>query len=143
MHGLPGRNIYCDLHNEHLNRVCKNSISGLGSNNTDKTIERIGRFLCSTVRILEVFDKNTDVPIHNLADTLFDPRLKTDKSWLHYCIELKCFLVFLVGNTHISQTIKKTQQESTPMKFFYNGAGNDLIYLLHIIKFTIYINFQV
>ena len=127
MHGLPGRNISCDLHNEHLNRECKNSISGLGSNITDKAIECIGRSLCSTVRILEVFDKNTGVPIQSGRHTVRSS-LKTDESWLHYCIKLKCFLVFLVGNTQISQTIKQTQQESTPMKKFLNCAGNDLIY---------------
>ena len=70
VHGLPGRKISCDLHNEHLNRECKNSISGLGSNITDKSIERIGRSLCSTVRILEVFDKNTGVPIQSGRHTV-------------------------------------------------------------------------
>ena len=61
VHGLPGRNIPCDLFNEHLNRECKESIRGLGSNITDRAIQRIGKSLHSTVNILEAFDKNTGV----------------------------------------------------------------------------------
>ena len=35
-HGLPGKNIPCDLYMEHLNRESKSALSGLGSNITDK-----------------------------------------------------------------------------------------------------------
>lgn len=31
-HGLPGKNIACDMHMEHLNRVLKGAIAGLGAN---------------------------------------------------------------------------------------------------------------
>ena len=31
-HGVPGRNIAVDLHIEHLNCACKDSIKGLGAN---------------------------------------------------------------------------------------------------------------
>ena len=34
VHGLPGCNIPADLHMEHLNRVCKEAIKGLGANKT-------------------------------------------------------------------------------------------------------------
>ena len=34
-HGLPGHNISCDLHMEHLNRVAKVAIQGLGPNESN------------------------------------------------------------------------------------------------------------
>ena len=39
LHGLPGRNISCDLPMRHLNRLAKDSTSELGSNITDKAIQ--------------------------------------------------------------------------------------------------------
>ena len=38
IHGRTGENVPCDLHMEHLNHECKESISGLGSNITDTSI---------------------------------------------------------------------------------------------------------
>ena len=55
----PGKNIPCDLHMEHLNRECKNSMRGLGANVTDI---QIGRSLCNTVEMLDHFDSETGVP---------------------------------------------------------------------------------
>ena len=40
MHGLPGRNVSCDLHMEHMNQECKAALSRLGSNVTDRSIKR-------------------------------------------------------------------------------------------------------
>ena len=37
-HGLPGHNVSCDLHLEHLNRLVKTAIEGLGANKSDKAI---------------------------------------------------------------------------------------------------------
>lgn len=45
IHGLIGRNIPCDLHMEHLNRVCKDAIKGVGANKTVETIQRVGVYL--------------------------------------------------------------------------------------------------
>ena len=42
-HGIPGHNITCDLHLEHMNRLCKDSIRRLGSNKTVNAITRIGK----------------------------------------------------------------------------------------------------
>ena len=38
VHGLPGHNVSCDLHMEHLNREVKASIVGLGPNKSQKAI---------------------------------------------------------------------------------------------------------
>ena len=42
-HGMQGRNIACDLHMEHLNRLCKEAVQGLGANKTPDAIVRIGK----------------------------------------------------------------------------------------------------
>ena len=61
VHGQLGRNISCDLHMEHLNRVAKTAIDGLGANKTEQAIVRIGRCVGKIVSVLENFDKQTGV----------------------------------------------------------------------------------
>lgn len=41
--GLPGHNISCDLHMEHINRLVKVAIDGLGANKSKKAIKRAGK----------------------------------------------------------------------------------------------------
>ena len=36
IHGLPGHNISCDLHMEHINRLVKEAIDGLGANKSKR-----------------------------------------------------------------------------------------------------------
>lgn len=43
--GVPGCNIPADLHNEHLNRLCKDTVKALGSNKTVEGITRAGKAL--------------------------------------------------------------------------------------------------
>ncbi len=43
--GLPGRNIPNDLHMEHLNRLLKTSLQGLGANKTEKAIIKSSKVL--------------------------------------------------------------------------------------------------
>ena len=59
--GLPGHNISCDLDLEHLNRVAKIAIDGLGSNKTDKAIQRIGRAVGTVMDTLINFDSINEV----------------------------------------------------------------------------------
>ena len=42
-HGLPGHNVSCDLHMEHMNKLVKVAIEGLGANKTKKAIERVAK----------------------------------------------------------------------------------------------------
>ena len=65
VHGLPGRNIPAYLHMEHLNRVCKEAIRGLGVNKTDKAIVRVGKSLGTLCPVLDQFDKDNHVPDHS------------------------------------------------------------------------------
>ena len=61
IHGLPGHNISCDLDMEHLNRVAKTSIEGLGSNKSEKAILRVGKGINSLVKVLDQYDKENKV----------------------------------------------------------------------------------
>lgn len=61
VHGRPGKNIPADLHMEHLNRLCKDCIGGLGANITDKSIERAGRCLKRLERTLQQYDSENGV----------------------------------------------------------------------------------
>ena len=47
---------------EHLNKECKLALSGLGSNITDQSVQRVGRCIGQTVPILQHFDEVTAVP---------------------------------------------------------------------------------
>lgn len=61
VHGLPGRNIPADLHQEHLNRVVKEAIRGLGANKTERAIARVGKALGTVSPVLDQFDNDNGV----------------------------------------------------------------------------------
>lgn len=69
VHGLPGHNISCDLHMEHLNRVAKIAIEGLGANKSQKAIQRIGKAIGTVSLSLENFDTISNVPAESGAHT--------------------------------------------------------------------------
>ena len=50
-----------DLHLEHLNRVLKTAIKGLGANKTNKGIVRVGKCIGVISHLLDTFDKHTDI----------------------------------------------------------------------------------
>ena len=56
VHGLPARNIPCDLYMEHLNRVVKEALKGLGANKTEKAMVYVGK----AVGALDSVQKNYD-----------------------------------------------------------------------------------
>ena len=58
-HGYARHNISCDLHMEHMNRVAKTAIEGLGANRSEKAITRVGKAITST---LDNFDPVNNVP---------------------------------------------------------------------------------
>lgn len=61
VHGLPGHNISCDLHMEHLNREVKTVIKGLGANKSSKAIMRTGKATGVLTNTLTEFDKDNDI----------------------------------------------------------------------------------
>ncbi len=54
--GVPGRNIPCDLHLEHLNRLLKEAIHNLRANKTEKAIVRVGKCIGPLYHTLSQFD---------------------------------------------------------------------------------------
>ena len=69
--GVPGGNIPANLHNEHLNRLCKEAVKALGSNKNEKGIIRAGKALTTLSPILRQFDQDNNVPLtsgkHSIA----------------------------------------------------------------------------
>ncbi len=59
--GLPGRNIPNDLHMEHLNRLLKTSLQGLGANKTEKAIVKSSKVLGAIDPVLANFDSDNFV----------------------------------------------------------------------------------
>ena len=59
-HGKIGQNISCDLHMEHLNRLCKTAVNHLGANKTPQAISRIGKALGPVSNALSIFDGAVD-----------------------------------------------------------------------------------
>ena len=53
-----GRNISLDLHQEHLNRLLKDIVKGLGSNKTEVAIVRSSKALGTLHNMLSQFDKD-------------------------------------------------------------------------------------
>ena len=59
--GRPGRNVPCDLHIEHLNRLVKGAIGSLGSNKTEKCIKRVAKAIGTLKPVLDNFDADNGI----------------------------------------------------------------------------------
>ncbi len=98
--GLPGHNIPCDLYLEHLNRLCKDMIDGMGSNKTEKSIQRIGKCVGPIKTILERFDISNDISqasgTHSIASLA-----KDQTAILKQLMDVKVF-EFVASRTHKS-----------------------------------------
>ena len=60
-HNAPGKNIPCDLHQEHLNRIVKDGIRRLNTNKTEKAVKKIGKTLGMLSPLLDNFDSVNNV----------------------------------------------------------------------------------
>ena len=101
--GVKGRNIAADLHQEHLNRLCKDCVKGLGSNKTKENIGRCSKALGVLDQFLSNFDEHNHVP--NLTGAHSPPSCKED---LYSIIdELKEAEVFSVVSGRKHQSFKK------------------------------------
>jgi L1 cell adhesion molecule like protein len=104
-HGRTGKNISCDLHLEHLNRVAKNALGGLQSNVTEKSVERIGKTVGGMSNLSRRFDVHNNVPTpsdyHTRKPKQKDVRMMVDQlRWsLSFALQ-KFFKQSLDGWTH-------------------------------------------
>ena len=83
VHGLPGRNIPCDLLLEHMNRVCKDSLRELHSNKTEQAIIRVGKCIGTLTKILDQYDKSLGIintsGNHNVLSSAKDTNLLVEE----------------------------------------------------------------
>ena len=63
--GGLGRNIPCDLHNEHVNKLLKHIIVNMGPNLTEHALQRAARCVTALDGIAECFDKQSGVEHHS------------------------------------------------------------------------------
>lgn len=61
VHGIQGRNIPLDLHQEHLNRLLKGIIKNFGANKKDEAIARSSKALGTLHKMLCQFDKENHI----------------------------------------------------------------------------------
>ena len=60
-HGKQGKNIPCDLHMEHLYRIVKTGVRGLGANKAENAMIRIGKCVDSVAQVLATYDEEHGV----------------------------------------------------------------------------------
>ena len=65
--GGLGRNIPCDLFNEHVNKLMKHFIVNMGPNLTETSLQRAARSVTALHNIAEKFDAQSGVPRTNCA----------------------------------------------------------------------------
>ena len=65
--GGMGNNIPCDVYNEHINRLVKYIIQNMGSNLTEKSLQRAARSVSTLHSICQVFDVQSGVPHGTVA----------------------------------------------------------------------------
>ncbi len=68
INGIPGHNASCDLHMEHLNKLVKTAMEGLGANKSQKAICRVGRAIGVLASAIDSFDKDLGVPSGKHSD---------------------------------------------------------------------------
>ena len=57
-----GKNIPCDLHNEHMNKLLKGIIAHMGPNLTEVALQRAARSVSTIHTVCENFEKQSGVP---------------------------------------------------------------------------------
>ena len=73
--GGMGRNIPCDLYNEHVVKLIKSVISNMGANLTEKALRRAARSVSTLHAVCKQFDSESNVPITSSAHSA-----RSDKS---------------------------------------------------------------
>ena len=71
-HGGLGRNIPCDLHNEHINKLFKEAIGHMGANFTTEATTRVARSVTFISHVVDCFDSqiSTQNPQHTVLQTM-------------------------------------------------------------------------
>ena len=115
-HSSPGRNIPEDLHQEHLNRLVKESIRGQGANKTEAAITRVGKALGTLFPVIQRFDEENGV--HKPSGAHKPPSVSKDRDLIIKHL-LKCD-VFSTHNNRSHPTFAEP-------KDFLNSINHDTI----------------
>ena len=77
--GGTGRNIPCDLHNEHVNRLIKYTITCMGGNMTEEALQRAARSVSTLESLCLQFDKCSGVPARTHSHSTLSDIQDVDK----------------------------------------------------------------
>ena len=77
--GGPGRNIPCDLYNEHVNKLLKEIIMNMGSNLTKEALQRSARSVSTLQAVCLQFDKVSGVPVGTSAHATYSDKKNIEK----------------------------------------------------------------
>ena len=97
-HSAPGRNIPADLHQEHLNRLCKESVRGLRANKTEKAIIRVGKILGTLAPLLDNYDIDNNVGVVSGAHRT--PSIEKDRDLIVQHLQQCKFFTLQDGRSH-------------------------------------------
>ena len=112
---MRGRNIPCDLH---LNQVCKNAISDLGVNRTEKAIKRVGNVLRTLYPVLKQFD--SDNHIRNTSGTHHMPTSDIDRDQIIHELQQTNVFSFIPNHTH--------HQSSPKLRHVLHHSDHETLY---------------
>ena len=104
VHGLPRRNISCDIHMEHLNRILKTSITTLGANKTPAAIQRLGKCIGPLAEMLDNYDTDSGIL---MSDSSSRRRASFDK-------ELTVLLDELYKRTEVFKYVPGRKHDTFP-----------------------------
>jgi L1 cell adhesion molecule like protein len=76
--GIPGHNKPCDLHMEHLNRLCKDCVYHLGANMTEKVICDYSKCIGPVFKIMSTFDEKHGLRASSGAHTISSSKKNQD-----------------------------------------------------------------
>ena len=82
--GGAGKNIPCDLFNEHINKLLKCIISNMGPNLTEQALQRAARSVTALQHICENFDSQSGVPVGQPHTALGQTKLMSVR-WSKQC----------------------------------------------------------
>ena len=97
-HGGLGRNIPCDLYNEHVVRLVKDIIGNMGANLTENALQRAARSITTLDAVCEQFDSQSKVPVKTSAHATRDDT--TDITKVVKTIQDNDLLNIIQGRSH-------------------------------------------
>lgn len=77
--GGLGRNIPCDLYNEHIKKLLKEIIVNMGSNITKEALQRSARSVSTLQAVCSQFDQVSGVPVGTIAHTTYSDKRDIEK----------------------------------------------------------------